>query len=144
MKKAFLLCLLFAVSCIPGGKRRIYGSNYEGIILKGDFIPTEKDISAFETGLQGYLQNQDSFYFMVREEKELIISNLSKYKRKYSGKKEGEEKILIVEAILPECTHGLKWDDDDFRLADGGDCIIHIRYNLITGKYSDFHDNGSG
>jgi hypothetical protein len=137
----FILALLFFFfSC---GKNRISGDNYEGIIVKGDFVPSEKEIAEFESGFKPYLESQDSFYFMVIEERQLIISNLGKYKRRYSGKMENGKRLLIVEAMLPECI-GDKWTNENYHIADGGDCVIHIVYNLSTHQYSDFSDNGSG
>lgn len=147
MKSALFLFFLVAISCVSCGKKRIYGNNFEGIILEGDFVPNEEDINSFESGFGKYIQSlpvKDSGYYLCGGEEEinLILSNLSKYKRKYSGRKESGQKILIVDAILPECTHGQDWENSEIK--DGGDCVIHIRYNLSTRQYSGFQDNGSG
>jgi hypothetical protein len=137
------LIIFFNASCRKG---RVSGNDYEGIIIKGDFEPSEQEIDSFESGFGKYLEKRegfDSIYYFEEGEIEHIISNLPKYKRKYSGMNINGKKVLVVEAILPECINGNRnWED--CQIGDGGSCVIHINFDLTTKKYSGFHDNGSG
>ena len=122
----------------------IRGGEYEGVIFTNTFyasigldkqtpywIPSVGNIQNFEKGLRAEMEKFSSG-------KKLAVP-LSKYKRQYFGILKKGHKVIFVNLF---CGDESYWKEKAVWVMDGGNCYMQIKYDVQTGSYFDYMENG--
>jgi hypothetical protein len=134
----------------------IHQKGYEGVIFACDspavakdscWVPTDKEIRKMEKGLENAINiGHQNFSFLIPKKGQTPTPNttplvlpLVQYKRQYFGIYENGRKVIFVNLFCGEKSY---WKQNKVTVADGGSCYIQIKYDVLTGKYFDYMENG--
>lgn len=113
------------------------------------WVPSEKLIQKMEHDMDGAIhQGHRNFSFLVPQKGQTLPANdtplaapLEKYKRQYFGEYEKGRKIILVNLFCYVST-GMNWKETKYMVLDGGNCFIRIKYDVESGKFFGYEENG--
>jgi hypothetical protein len=154
----FAVVLMFCLGChkqpsrSPNQPLMVHGNGFDGVIFPAEkkmfgfgfksesqsWTPSESDVALAERALPVYLQQLGT----QDPRAQLILKQLSSYKRQYAGVVTDGQKEVFLSLFCH--ADGIDWATNEVIVMDGGTCFFQV-YFSVTGKtFSRFTVNGRG
>jgi hypothetical protein len=157
-RRTFLVVLMFCLGCHKQPSRNlnqplmVHGNGFDGVIFPAEkkmfgfgfksesqsWTPSESDVALAEQALPLYLQQLGT----QDPRAQLILKQISSYKRQYAGVVTGGQKEVFLSLFCQ--TDGIDWRQSEVIVMDGGTCFFQVYFSVTEKTFSRFTVNGRG